>query len=398
MKSYPVSTLRPGMAFTKEVYIGKDDVLLKPNEVLSDADIERLNKWKITEVMSDGQLVKASTEKKSNVSNAESAAIHEVIKELRNAVKSGEAFQKFISEGEKLLEDAYDNLSKEIAIQLSPIRNLAEEAVRLIEGSPMLPIFAGPYHRSNSLYRHTLMTSFYAALLGNALGMSSPRNIEVVMATLLMDVGMRRVPKEILEKDSRLTDAEKQQLQAHPLVAYQLLTQTAKIKNQLALVALEHHEHFDGSGYPRKIKGENMSEASRIAAIADSYCALLEPKSYRKTKIPYEAMKELISLGIYRYDPQMLKEFLNRLSIYPIGSLVKLSDESLGVVVSPSAGKPMRPIILLLRTGKGAKPVEPSFVHLLHNTDKYIVSSHSSEDLGMNLTAELLEEIERMKT
>lgn len=398
MKNYPTSSLRPGMAFSKAVYIDKENVLLKPNEVLSDADIERLKKWKIEEVFSDGELVTQPKTKKEGISAAEETEIAQLEKELKSLVKGKGELEEYLTNGEELLKDAYEHLANETAVQLSPIRNLAENLVTLIEKYPSLVVFASEYNKNLNIYRHALMTALYGVLIAEGLSYSTPKTIETVFSILLMDVGMKKIPPEILIREGSLSESDRKQLQTHPLVGYKLLTQVAKIKNQIAIVALEHQEHFDGSGYPRKIRGENMSDASRIASIADSYCAILENKNYRKSRTPYEAMKELVSLGIYRYDPQYLKAFLNRLSIYPIGSLVTLSDDTLGVVVAPSENKPMRPVILILRNKENRKPLDNQYVSLLHHTDKYIVSSVSPEKVGINFAAELIDSFERIST
>ena len=132
-----------------------------------------------------------------------------------------------------------------------------------------------------------------------------------------------------------------------------------------------------------------MPENSRIAGIADSFAALLENKSYREAKLPYEAMKELLTLGIYKYDPVYLKAFLGSLAIYPIGSLVKLSDKSVAIVIDTVKEKPMRPVLLIIRDAEGSIIQDPIFLHLLYKADKYISSAISPKISGINIDDEL---------
>lgn len=386
MKSIPVNSLKPGMAFDKAVYIDPDNKLVDINEPISQQDIERLEKWKIMEVQTAGSLIENIPTKTSEVQNIEEKIeLDKISRQFETFVKTREEFENLVIEGKETLSEAYSAICAETPFQISRVRTLAENIVSLLDKSPN--IFQCLYLQSpgNNIYMHVISAGFYSALLAESLQFSKPRIIELVFSILLMDVGMSLIPAALLTKTGTLTEAEITQVHAHPVKGYQLLTRVAKLKSSLAVVALEHHEHFDGMGYPRRIKGLSMSEYSRVAAIADSYAALLESKPYRGSILPYFAMKELLTLGIYRYDPIYLKSFLDRLSIYPIGSLVKLSDQSFGLIVSSVQGKPMRPVILLLKDSNGVLLQFPVFVHLLYHTDKYIVQALTVEESGVNL-------------
>ena len=287
------------------------------------------------------------------------------------------------------MKEGYSALAQERPFQVSRFRTLAENISTLIDDAPNLFIYTYYNRNEASLYHHIMTAAVFGGVLGTALDFSKPRVVELIFSILLMKVGMLQVPEDIRNKKGQLSDAEKQKLHAHPVLGYQLLTQHAKVKNSIAIVALQHHEHYDGSGYPRQIKGQDMTDYTRVAAIADSFSALLEFKSYRATKMPYEAMKELVTLGVYRYDPIYLKSFLDRLSTYPIGSVVQISDNTQGIVVGSVPGKPMRPLLLLLREANGKQIVNPMFLHLLYHTDKYISQALDPVSQKIDLEKEL---------
>jgi HD-GYP domain-containing protein (c-di-GMP phosphodiesterase class II) len=300
-----------------------------------------------------------------------------------------------INHGAKVLTEAYEVLAAEKPYQTSNIRNLSEEIITLSTENPIAYINLYYQNYNVSLYTHLINTAIFGAYLANAMEFSIPKGIELVFSILLMDVGMMLLPASIRMKEGKLNESEKTQLQAHPLRGYQLLTQIAKVKNSVAMVALQHQEHFDGSGYPRHTKGDQISEYARIATIADSYSALLEDKIYRKGKLPYEAMKELLAYGLYRYDPNYMKHFLYKFSVYPVGSLVELSDKSFGMVVRSGHDKPMRPLVYVFKDPLGRYLEKIRFVHLLYRPDMYIVNPVLPENAGFSFEAEMEEIIKK---
>ena len=286
------------------------------------------------------------------------------------------------------LKNFYERLNSNNNPVSNDVRSKAEEITNLVTDNPLIVLFVAEYNVETNTYKHVIACSIYAVRLGIALDFSRPKIVELVFAILLMDVGMLKVPQTILDKAEKLNETELQIIHAHPVHGYQMLTQIAKIKNTIASVALQHQEHFDGSGYPRKIKGAEMSEYTRVASIIDSFCAIISRKPYRKNRLPYDAMKELLTLGIYRYDPVYLKTFLDSHAIYPLGSIVELSDGTTGMVVYAVKGKPMRPVIWILRDAKNQRPGKVEFAHLLYASDKFISKAKYPEDSALNLDLE----------
>jgi len=389
MKTLEVITLNPGDAFSKPVYIDPSNILVEENVPVSQSDIDRLKKWNIKKVQTSGTLVASVNEKEEYESQAEENDIKEIRKKLRDSILRKSEIKFLMIEGEKLIKDCYLNISENKPFQISTIRTYAEKICVVLDEAPYAFLYAYSSFNLASIEGHSVSSAIYGALIAKATGYSKPKQIELVFSILLMDIGMVRVPVMIRQKAEKLTDQEASQVQAHTVLGYQLLTRVAKVKNSIALVALQHHENFDGSGYPRKIKGSEMSQNAKIATVADAFAALLEIKTYRDSKLPYVAMKELLTLGIYRYDPNLLKALLNTLSIYPVSSIVKMSDDSIAMVAGSSVGKPMRPLVLMLREADGTTPEEPKFTHLLYKTDKFIATALNPKEEGIQLEAEL---------
>jgi len=390
MKKIQVSTLSAGIAFDKPVYIDADNILVEAYEAIKATDLERLNKWKIAEVETDGEVTKPKQKNKIlEPEGPEKVDILEVKEHLIKAASAYDEIETLLGKGIKLMKQAYETMVSEKPFQVSLVRNLAEEITSHMHLYPNSFIHLYYSKTENSIYKHIVYSAFFGAQLAYSISYSQPKIIELVFSILLMDVGMTFLPHELLIKEGKLTDDEKKLLQAHTLKGYQLLTQKVKVKNNIAEVALQHQEHFDGSGYPRNMKGEDISEFARIAMIADSYTALLEDKNYRAKKHPYEAMKELLALGIYYYDPRFMRSFLNRFSIYPVGSMVELSDSSIALVAGVVPEKPMRPILYILRGTDGEVPDPPMFVHLLYKSNLYITGAVFPEEKGIDYYDEM---------
>lgn len=405
MKKIRVTDLRPGLAFDKPIYIDPDNVLVEASQNIEQADIDRLKKWGIQEVETEGNIIEEAAE------TAESK-----IKSAIRVSSPGSSSEKGISEEEKrILQYRYEEMQK----KKSNFRNLVETAGKLLannlrmlveeqrfENQAVMKIageiadevhsnklillsFEGMEVSMSQVIFHAIHAGTYGVLLASAKQYNTPKLHELMFSMMLMDSGMVRIPGQIKEKNESLDTGEQRHITKHPLLGYQLLVQHAKVRANVANVALYHHESFDGTGYPREIKGAQIEENVRIASIADSYTAMLEKRAYRNSFMPYEAMKYLLSVEMHRFDPKLLKEFLSLLSIYPVGSLVELSDKRIGLVLGCNPGKPMRPVMRILRDQDGKPYDHLVFENLAIRGDVFIQRALKPDESGINLDDEI---------
>ena len=183
----------------------------------------------------------------------------------------------------------------------------------LKENSNVFLFLYGLDEGKDYLVMHSVNVTFYALIMGLALKYPPHRLKELGMGTLLIDAGMTKIPVYIIHKQSNLTEQEFKQIKTHPLHGYKALRQLADINENIAIVSLQHQEQFDGKGYPRGIKGNEIHEYARIAAIADSYEAQISNRSYREKVDFYHAMRNLLSTGVNKFDPVILRVFLSRI-------------------------------------------------------------------------------------
>ena len=221
-------------------------------------------------------------------------------------------------------------------------------------------------------FTHNINVATLVILIGQTMELSREDLQELSIGALLHDVGKLKIPLTILNKEGKLTDAEFAEMKRHATYGYEILCRSSGISERSRMIALQHHERFQGMGYPRGLKGKDISLFARITAIADVYDALTTDRPYRVALSAYEAIKIVMSGVDTLFDPEILQYFIRRFSLYPSGSLVKLSDGSIGLVLKSNPQAVMSPIIKILRDKTGAKPKERLEVNLLNEQNLYI--------------------------
>ena len=383
------------MVFDCPVFIDTEDMLVDAGQAISEKDIERLIKWGIGEVETKGNLVKDQTHL-AGIAGSEQAdstlqkKLEAVTAEYESMRRQKPQFRILVRDVGEILQSNINGLIENGQFQNHNIVNASSQLVHEILSKKLLLLaFCGMYVKISQPIVHAIHAACYGASLAMTLDYNRPRLQDLVFSMLMMDAGMSRIPVHIREINSRLSDSERTVVKAHPVHGYQLLVKVAKVRPPLATVALQHHENFDGSGYPQGLKGGQIDETARIAAIADRYTAMIEDRPYRNAMPRYKAMKQMLSAEMGRYDPQLLRKFLGSFSIYPVGSIVALSDTRTALVVASEPGKPLRPLVRLLRDEDRLPFKGLEFVDLLHETDLHIVSAVDPVEAGIDLENEI---------
>lgn len=198
-------------------------------------------------------------------------------------------------------------------------------------------------------FAHSVDVCILAVLVAVEMGYAENRLTELAVGALLHDVGKVRVGQQLLIKPDRLTDEEMVIMRGHPWFGFEILrTHKGQLSIPSIHVALQHHEKFDGTGYPRGLAGEAIHEFSRIVSIVDVYDAITSDRPYRKALLPHEAYELLQMTGTQHFDPTILPIFLGKIAVYPVGATVRLNTGDLGIVTSVEPGLPTRPVIRLI--------------------------------------------------
>ncbi|MCL2721106.1 MAG: HD-GYP domain-containing protein [Treponema sp.] len=205
----------------------------------------------------------------------------------------------------------------------------------------------------HELAKSSINTAILSAMTAQELKLQNHKIHNIVSGALLHDIGMLRLSKGITEKKGGLSDAELEQIKSHPIHTSKIITKELYGPREVNLIALQHHERWDGQGYPDKLVGEAIDIGARIISVADAFEAMVSKKSYRNSMIGYQAIKNLMADNGRRFDPAVIIAFTKIMGIYPIGSIVRLNDTSIARVVSIHTDAPMRPVVQLLMDKNG---------------------------------------------
>jgi putative nucleotidyltransferase with HDIG domain len=195
-------------------------------------------------------------------------------------------------------------------------------------------------------YVHSLNVAVLSLILAKSLDMSSEEAKNLGMGCLFHDVGKSEIPDRVLLKTESLTKAEIALIQQHVDFGAKF-AKGSGMPDAVIRIILQHHECCDGSGYPEKLKTEQIDPLVRIVSVANTYDNLCNPVNIADAMTPYEALAHMFARLRGKFDADILKLLIKNLGVYPPGSVVQLSDNSYGLVASVNPSKPLRPHVLL---------------------------------------------------
>ncbi|BAL26706.1 HD-GYP domain-containing protein [Azoarcus sp. KH32C] len=234
-------------------------------------------------------------------------------------------------------------------IELEKVEPLVEKIVASIFRQPdaLLPLL---HLKDHDDYTFMHSVSVCALLTSFARTLELPREVikEISIGALLHDVGKAKVPDGILNKPAKLTDAEFDKMKSHVVQSKIILQHTPGISEIALDVAAEHHERFDGTGYPNKLKGSEISLYGQMGAIVDVYDAITSNRVYHKGMPPTQALRKLLEWSKYHFDPKLVHAFIRSVGIYPSGSLVRLESGKLAVVQAQNMEHLLQPTVLVM--------------------------------------------------
>lgn len=393
-RKIPVAELKPGMIFNKALTSG-DKTIVYANNPVRGEDLEKMKKWGISEVQTVGALVKSveldepprtSPPAKETVSAPVSEKENKIVSDYNKLLKKRKNLIEVHNFAWKAVENAHTGIKENKPFSLDELEEAALKIIYLLKENPNIFLFLyGLDEGREYLVSHSVNVTFYSLIIGLGLKYDNKKLMDLALGTLLIDAGMLKIPPYIIHKQSNLTEAEFNQVRTHPLHGYKILKDLTKVTDSIANVALQHHEQFDGKGYPRGLKGNEIDEFARIASIADSYEAQISNRSYKNRVFFYHAMRHLLSSGVSRFDPVILKVFLSRMSVYPIGSLVELNDGRIGIVIGSIPEKPLRPMVKVVFDSMKKRVEKTEILNLLEDTSVFIVKALAEEEVGVSI-------------
>jgi HD-GYP domain-containing protein (c-di-GMP phosphodiesterase class II) len=223
-------------------------------------------------------------------------------------------------------------------------------------------------------YEHAVNTAILSLIVGIDMKYSSQDLKILVLSALLMDIGIPFLDPDILKVKRALHDSEKRHIENHILLGVNFLKQHAEVSHSIHETIMQHHERFDGSGYPYSLSGERINQMAQIIALADTYDALTSDRPYRLALEPNEALEQIMSQAGTKFSFQLTDLFTKRVIAYPLGTYVELSNGSIGEVTSFNRNLPLRPVVQILRHNTSWHPQQA--VDLSKQLNLVIVKTH----------------------
>ncbi len=250
----------------------------------------------------------------------------------------------------------FSSLEKGKNLPMDSVYNVATSVVDSILSDDMtLATVSKLQAHDNYTFSHSVNVSVLATLFGRHLDMEQEDLHMLAIAGLLHDIGKIIIPHKLLNTARRLQDSEFEIMKQHSLAGYKKLKSAEGIPKNVKLAVLEHHERYNGTGYPYGRQGDEISLMGRILSLVDVYDALTSKRAYKPALLPYTAVSFLYAQRGQHFAPDLVDRFIQCVGVYPVGSVVVLSSDETAVVFRSNPTKPLLPVVAVVTDASGAK-------------------------------------------
>lgn len=336
-KYLSLDKLESGMIIADNVYDTSSHLIVPAGSEITDTLIMRLNFYAIRHVL---VIVDSTVSVKDRF-------VSDNYSERIRASFSYQKFRSTFTTTVSALENTVNQILEHSLPQQS-VTMLIDSTSKLLHLSEnnlyIFDILHSMHELDNSTFSHSVNVALIASVLGKWCGYDE-HGIEIlILCGLFHDVGKLLIPSEILQKPSKLTDEEFDIIRTHPIAAYELL-KTLDLDKRVLQTALSHHERCDGSGYPLKLRGEDIPDFVKIISIADVYDAITAARVYKNAVCPFQVIAIFEEEGFELYDPKFLLPFIKNVVYSYIHDYVALSNGEVGEVVMINPRFLSRPVI-----------------------------------------------------
>ena len=374
MKKIKVDDLVAGQKFDKPVYVDGDTLLVPECVVIREKDIERLKSWNIPYVETEGKTISAEEEKQKE---------EKTISKLLDG-EGDEGLVKMYTRSIEDLSVIFEDLRNGRKVKTADVDEIVTNLVKSVNEhtEDMISMILQNHETGDQMERSAINCLILSVVVARFLNFPNHHILNTAVAALLHDIGMIRIPGDILEKTGDLSGEEKKQIQTHTLYTFRIITRELQYSEEIGKIALLHHERWDGKGYPKGLREKQIPVISRIISVVDAFEAMVRDRPYRNSMIGYTAMRQILNDNSRRFDSEILKIFIKAMGIYPVGSIVILNDGSIGRVEKTHGDAPLRPLVRLIVNAKGKRlPREQSVsIDLLTQKNFFITRAVNPKD------------------
>lgn len=360
MRRIRVKELKTGMIVARTITDSDGRILLRAGIQLSESFIERLHELGLHSIYIRDEL--------------DGIEISDVISEETRL------------ETIRVVKQNFHALEDQHKLNIRAVKSMVDQIIdELLADQNVLVNLSDIRSFDDYTFGHSVNVCILSVMTAITMGYHDLKLKELGVGALLHDVGKIRISKDILNKPGDLTREEFGEVKRHTEYGFEILRQHPDVSLLSAHIAFQHHERWDGNGYPRGLAREDIHDYARIVAVSDVYDALLADRPYRMAYTVNQSLTILRRMaGIY-LDPQCVEALIANIAVYPIGSVVELSTGEIGVVVDVNRETPTRPVVRLVFDRNARRLQKPHEVDLSKFSTVLVVKALTETDI-QNLT------------
>jgi len=360
MRKISLGQLEPGMLLGKDIFSNTGQILLRAGVEMKPRYLNYLEQAGIEYIyIQDERIADVTIDDPISEKTRHQARF--MVRDITKGLQTGDSqnkVKKSINVQDRVILDTVNRIidelldSREAVVQLEDIRS-----------------------KDDYLFAHSVNCAVLATLVAKKMKYKNKELRWVAAGSLFHDLGMTGIPEKLLNKPGQLSEDEFNLITGHPLQGFEIFRTTDVFDARAGAIVLQHHERYQGQGYPKGLSGKEINPLAQLCAIADVYDAMTSERPYRKACPPYEVVEMLMSRGEELFDVTILQHFLSVIAAYPVGFHVLLSSGESGLVIANNPGFTLRPVVrVLYKNGRSLDPLpQPYEIDLSQALDLTIV-------------------------
>jgi HD-GYP domain-containing protein (c-di-GMP phosphodiesterase class II) len=380
----PIDKLVLGM-FIVAIDRQQDKVdVLNPGQIKHSDAIAKLIKNNITTVWVD---IERSSDT-CGLKTTKSSGLNPLVRKAISSREDKRTYaKKLLTEAKSLIQKVLLETYEGKAIEVGPFEAVADKMIELIlDDADAFKCISALRTKDAYLMEHSINVAFLLVTFGYHLNLDTDLLRQMAVGGIVHDVGKIQLEDSILHKPGKLTPDEFEHMKLHQVYAMAIMDDTQGLSQISKDVCLMHHEKIDGRGYPKGLEGDDIPLHGRMSCIVDIFDALTATRCYKEAMSPAAAFKILISLTPFHLDQKLVYEFIRCIGIYPVGSLVLLSNEQVGIVWQAKGRDALHPIVKCFYSQKNKRYSEVTMIDLL-KSEVYIERGVSPSSLDIDPSA-----------
>ncbi len=310
------------------------------------------------------------------------------VKATKKALKSAILTHR---KSNRLVKTLFDRIALGQDFDIATVKSNVKDNVKQILANPEAMLMMTMLKtQSEDLAQHSLNVSILAIAFANTLGFLKVELEDIGMAAMLHDIGLIKVDGNLVRKPAKLTEEEKKQVQKHCQYGFDILSAKRGLTPSCIDVALGHHEHLDGKGYPRGLKSSKITKVTKIVSIIDVYDTITNYQVYSKVMSIKDAYREMMKDKGTQFDLELLLQFIKWRSIYPPGTIVEMANGEVGIVIGSKETSRLKPKIMLV-LDEYKEPCKELIIDLtklepeMHESGYRIVQAFENSAFGIDI-------------